>query len=201
MQLLHKIAAIIYCDLVVEFGLKLSVPHWLFNKPDVKLEHTYTEFIHADINFTEKERDLIRQAARNLEWFCNGFLQVDIEFDWDPIWKVPENAAVILRVPASDTTIAEADGYFKNTVLGLCSWTNKHSTIIHLVHDRLENEHTFRTTALHELGHYMGMSHTAKPSIMYKSNYTGVLYMTYKDAVEFGRRFGLNPEYLRYFKL
>lgn len=201
MKLLHKIAAFIYCDLVVDFGLDLAVPHWLFHQPIVQLEHTYTEFIRADINFTEKERLLIQRAARNLEWFCNGFLEIDIEFDWDPAQEIPENTGIILRVPATDKTIADADGYFKNTVLGLCSWTKKHSTVIHLVHDRLQDANTFRTTVLHELGHYMGMGHTKKPSIMYKENYTRVLYMTYKDAVEFAKRFGLRPEYLRYFKL
>jgi hypothetical protein len=201
MQFIRKIATSIYCDLVTLGGLKVDPPRWMFNIPKELLPHLETHQILADINFTPKERWLIEEAARNIEWFSNGLIKMRILFEWDPAWNVNENLTVMLRVPSTEKMITDCDGYYKNTVLGLCNWMKNNSVIIHMVHDRLQDEHTFRTTAIHEIGHYLGLGHLKKPSIMYKSNYMKVLYMTYNDAVEFARIYQIDPESLRYFRL
>lgn len=201
MNFIHKIAAYLYCDLVVFTDVKMAPPSWLFNKPKKKLKHTYSEEILADVNFTIEERWLIEEACRNMEWFSNGFIRLKITFEWEPSWELPEDRVIMLRGETNDNAIIHADGYYKSNVLGLCSWMTNNSIILHIVHERLKNPHTFRTTVLHEIGHYLGMRHTQRPSIMHKSNHTDVLYLTYKDAVEFGKVFNLDPESLRYFKL
>jgi hypothetical protein len=201
MQILHKIAASIYCDLVVLMGLKNPPPRWMFNIPSKILPYQETHQILADVSFTSRERWLIEEAARNIEWFSNGLIRLDIIFQWDPTWIIENDLTVILRAPTTEQSIVEADGYFKTNILGLCSWMNNHSTIIHLVHDRLPDDYSFRTTAMHEIGHYLGMKHTNRHSVMHKHNYTKVLYMTRKDAIEFASIYKVDPDDLCYLKL
>lgn len=200
MQFLYKAAASIYCELVVLGNFRLTPPLWLFNKPKRSIPHTYTEVILADHNFNNKERWLIEEAVHNMEWFLNGFIRFEVKFEWDSNQIIPDNQGVILRAAPTDKTITYADGYFKSKILGLCLIQNE-KIAIHLVSERLQDQHLFRTTVLHELGHYLGMGHIELPSIMHAYNYNQVLYMTRKDAEEFGKLFNLNPEALQYFKL
>ena len=136
MKLLYKAAASIYCELVILGDFRIAPPSWLFNQPAKLIPHTYSEEIFADKNFTPHERWMIEEAARNMEWFLNGFIRFDIKFDWDPAWEIDRNRRVILRAAATDAPIAYADGYYQAKILGLCSWTVDQGTIIHKANGR-----------------------------------------------------------------
>jgi len=63
MKWLRKLVANIYYFLY-RSGIRLLPPKFLFHQPDYSLPYTYLETLHADINFTFGERQLIWQAAR-----------------------------------------------------------------------------------------------------------------------------------------
>ena len=201
MKLLWSLASELYSDLIIG-GLEFPPPKFLFNKPKGQLECVYSDTILADVNFPDNERKMILEANKDLEYFCNGAITLDIRFELDSedIETVRQNC-VLLRVSASHPAIKESDEKIQNTTLGLCDYMQNDTRRLYLVPERLTNPITYRTTAIHELGHFIGLSHIERPSIMYRHNYSRVLYPTYKDAQEFARVWNYKPEQFRYFKL
>lgn len=181
-------------------GLNIPPSQRFFNQPSAStLEDEYE--IHADISFPEHERYYLKQAAKEFTYFSNDKILFNIQFDLDPDdQEMIDNQSVIIRADKYHPVVVEADGYHRTTALGLCQYRPVGS-IIYMVHDRLSYPITYRTVAIHELGHFVGMDHTANPSIMGRYNYNDVLYPTYNDAVEFARVYQCSPEELRYFKL
>lgn len=191
----------VYSDLL-NSGIKLSKPSFLFNKPKKVLECEYEEIILADPAFTLEERILILEAQQDLEFFCNGLVKLDIRFELDINDKdvIRENC-VLFRVASTHPNIVASDERIKATTLGLCDYMNNNTRRLYLVSERLTNLTTFRTTVIHELGHFIGLDHTKSPSIMHRSNYSNVLYPTRIDAEEVAKVWSIKPQDLRYFKL
>lgn len=201
MKFLWSVAAEVYTDLVIA-GLDIAPPKRLFHQPKQKLDCAYSDTILADKAFTEKERKLILEANQDLESFCNGLIELDIVFELDAEDKETiRNNCVLLRAPPTHPSIIASDEAIKNTTLGLCDYMANDTRRLYLVPERLYNPITFRTTATHELGHFIGLDHTKPNSIMYKHNTSRVLYPTRIDAEELAKTWQVNVEDLKYFKL
>jgi len=200
MKIFWKLLSRIYCNLVVA-GLQIDPPPILFNKPKQKFTEKYVVRILADETFTPIERSYILSGIEDLTKFCNGMITFDIIFTLDYYDEFNIQDSILLRVKSNHQSIVESDEKIKNTTLGLYKYIDKHISIIYLVHDRLNGPVVFRTTVIHELGHFLGLHHTIRESIMHRSNFGHVLYPTYQDAVEFAKVYNCNPEDLIYFKL
>jgi len=198
-----KILSYIYSDLVASIGLNIAPPDFLFYKPNKKIDRYSQQIVLADKNFTIKERKLILEAIRNLEYFCNGMIEINIIFELDSENKETlNNHSVLLRVDASHPSIAASDEKLEaSTTLGLCEYMANDTKRLYLVIERLQDDIGFRTTTIHEFGHFIGLDHTSKPSIMYKHNNRNVLYPTHKDAIELAHKWGQLPNDFRYFML
>ncbi len=145
---------------------------------------------------------MILEAKGDLESFCNGLVEIDIRFNLDSEDKETiRNNCVLLRVSPNHPSIVESDEKLQNTTLGLCDYMANDTRRLYLVPERLTNPIAYKTTATHELGHFIGLGHTKRPSIMHKHNYNKVLYPTYNDAQEMAKAWNYKPEQFRYFKL
>lgn len=201
MKLFWSILSSFYSDLYCA-GIKIAKPKSLFNQPSKRLNCEYRTTIFADKTFTNQERILILEALDDLHYFCNGIVELEIVFDLDSNdQEFIKNNCVLFRVDAEHPSIKESDENIKSTTLGLCSYMANDTRRLYLVSERLWNHITFKTTVTHELGHFIGLDHTNKHSIMHKSNYSNVLFPTRIDALEMGRAWHINPEDFRYFKL
>lgn len=191
----------IYSDLIIE-GIKLPRLDKLFHKPNKKQTCLYQGIIFADSNFTDSERLLILEGLDDLHFFCNGLVELEIVFNLDASDEDSiKNNHVLLRVDGYHESIVEADKNHEALVLGLCEYMDNETIRLYLVPDRLRGPIAFRTTAIHELGHFLSLGHTAKPSIMHKSNSSNVLYLTKIDAQEMARVWEIDVDGLRYFRL
>jgi hypothetical protein len=200
MNWFHSILAKIYCQLVVA-GLNISPPAWLFHRPKKQLKCRYHGVILADKNFTDKEQQLILQAKHELEMFCNGSILLTISFDLDPTnQEVINNCNTLLRVNGNHPDIILYDPNFKNNIFGLCCCITASIRTLYLVTERLTTANTFKTTAIHELGHFIGLNHTKSPSIMHEYNYDQIIFLTYIDALEMSRAWQCPVQDLCYFK-
>jgi len=200
MKMFWKILSTLYSHLVVDGLITSKPPAFLFHQPTITLPCQMQEIILVDKSFSENEQKLIIEAVDNLEQFSNGLIRIILKFDLEPDDEERiDNHHVILRVASSDTIIASADEQFDSNILGLCQVMDNDTRKLYLVHDRINNDIVFRTTALHELGHFIGLDHTQRPSIMFRQISPRVLYMTYKDAVEMAKVWQMLPSDFRYF--
>lgn len=145
---------------------------------------------------------MILESLDDLQSFCNGLICLEIRFELDGYDdEAIRNNCVLLRVDGYHPSIVASDEKIKSNTIGLCNYMQNDTKRLYLVHDRLDHPITFKTTAIHELGHFIGLDHTGRQSIMHKSNFSSVLYPTYIDAIEMSKVWGVDPEDLRYFKL
>ena len=189
----------IYTSLII-LGIKISPPSILFNNPKKKINASRTETIHADITFDEKERQYILQAAEEWRQFSNQSIDIKIDFDLNA--EVPFNyETTLIKATASDPITVESDGYFKCTILGLCKPNADETIDLYIIYDRLKDPITFRSTVMHEIGHFLGLDHTPGNSIMSRRNHGNILHLTYNDAIEFAKKYKCQLSDLRYFCL
>lgn len=201
MHIFYKILSIIHASLL-NTGLPLPKFRKLFNQPVNKNTTQFQAIIFGDKSFTSKERKLILDGLEDLHYMCNGLIAIDIVFDLDlnDAEKIKNNN-VLIRAEESDPAISKADGYFNYDILGLCEYFKNNTVRLHLVHKRLRNPFTFKTTTIHEFGHMIGLDHTDKHSIMHKHNNGDIGYPNYIDAKEIARVWDIEIDNLKYYKL
>lgn len=201
MKFFWRIITSIYSDLKIS-GLKLPPYSFLFHKPKIKFPKTIVEEVRAETTFNSHERELILEAAEDMFRFTNKRIKFNIKFDLEPGEIIDYDTNVIMKSHSEEEHIQEADKRYENNVIGLCYYNNGAGKSIYLVSDRLErSDNLFKTTAIHEFGHYLGMGHTKCCSIMQPINSNGVPYPTYIDAVELAKIWKCLPSDLAYFKL
>lgn len=201
MKFFWSVLSHIYTDLHEEGFVSDKPPAFLFNKPKKKLECQYSDVILVDKSFDQEEQKLIIEALKNLEDFCNGLVQIILKFDLDPndTERISNNSVLIKATP-EHPDVYHFDGYNQTQCLGLCTYKKNNTCRLYLVADRLCTATLFRTTAIHELGHFISLGHTEMPSIMHKSN-CSVLYPTFKDACEMAHVWSCTPYDFKFFKL
>lgn len=185
----------IYCYLIINNIISIK-PNFLFNKPRFKLSCAYKDYIYADTSFTKNERILLKNAVSDIEYFCNGLIKLNIIYE-----DHTDNCNILIKAEEDHPSIIKSDNEFDCNTLGLCEWMTDNTRRLCLVYKRLSNNITFTTTATHELGHFLGMSHTDIPSIMYKYNMYKVPYLTLIDAKAFASIWNIDFRMLRYLKL
>jgi hypothetical protein len=201
MGLFWKLLAKVYTCLFT-CGIALPPSKRLFHQPLEPLPYTYIETLHADVNFDPLERELILQAAHDWEYFANGFFKIEIVFDLEPDTSCGQDGK-IFKVAAAHEDVVKADGYHKTTIYGLCAyWTMKSGFVrreLLIVSERLENPLLFKMVVVHELGHYIWLSHIKGHGVMYDYINGNVLYPTLADAKEYESKFDIDIANLRYF--
>lgn len=201
MKLFWRIVTSIYTDLKIS-GFNLPPYSFLFHKPTIKFPKTIIETVRAEVRFTPRERELILEAAEDVFRFTNKRIKFNITFDLELDEIVPYEENIIMKSHSDEEYIKEADKKYENNVIGLCYYGDGKGKSIYLVTDRLDrSENLFKSTAIHEFGHYLGMTHTTGRSIMQPINSNSVPYPTYIDAVELAKIWKCLPSDLGYFKL
>lgn len=200
MKLFWKIIASLYSDLKMS-GIKLPTYSFLFNKPKMNFDTTIIELVSGDVSFDDRERALILEAANDMYRFTNKRILFNITFDLESGDNI-NNKNVIIKSTSDQEHVQKADERHDNPVIGLCYYRDDNTKSIHMITDRLlYSDEIFRTTVIHEMGHYLDMTHTNEPSIMQPIISHVVAYPTYIDAVELARVWNCLPSELGYFKL
>ncbi len=196
----------IVCELytsLVLFGYDLPPPKALFNQPKGQSTVQFVETLRADFTFNSEERVQILRAIKDIERFTNDLILFEIEFDLNPSdEETIYNQSVIIRAREDHPALVPWDNKSKGVrALGLCFSKDNYTKNLYIVPNRISNNILFRTTMIHEFGHFIGLGHEPKQSIMHAVNYNTVLYPTYIDAAAFAKLYNCSPEEFCYFKL
>lgn len=200
MKLFWRVLALIWSAFKIA-GLNLPTFSFLFNKPQIKFHNTFVENLHGDLTFTMREQELILEAAKDMYRFTNGRVIFRIKFDLTSADDIYDKN-VIIKINSDEELIQKQDEHHGSNVLGLYYRRKNDTNSIYMVADRLtDSNNIFRTTVIHEMGHYLGMGHTEGCSIMHKHNSNLVPYPTLTDAKELAKIWKCLPTDLGYFKL
>jgi hypothetical protein len=159
--------------------------------------------LHADVNFTQLERGLIDQAAQDLRTQTGGWLDVQLEYDFDGANTSAELTVenTLVRKESTDLLVLLVAAHKGTGVAGF-TYSTKHQTFI--VSDMLRTPSQWRSVVAHELLHSAGLRDLKEPraknSIMYwlKEGAELPVCMNKWDAVEFCRAHHCDPERLNY---
>lgn len=201
MQWFWNILCEIYTSLI-DLGFEIRAPDFLFNIPEEHFSFKVKKRIYADSQFTEEERISILQAADDFYEFSNHWFEFEISFDLDNTdEEFIKEHHVLIRADSNHPLVLESDSSLVSNTLGLCYYRENFNISLYLVHERLKSHIAYKTTTLHELGHFLGLNHTLGKSIMNRYNSKNILYPTYIDAKEFVKHYKCKIESLKYFKL
>lgn len=159
--------------------------------------------LHGDTNFTQLERTLVEQAARDLVVQTGGWFDVRVDWDFDMAGSVSEltDGHTIVRRESFDLIVLMVEAQRGSGVLGI-TVPEKFQTW--LVVDRLQTPEKFRHVVMHELLHQAGLDDLRHgrqhESIMYWATTDGTpnTCMTREDAVEFCRVLDCDHERMNY---
>jgi len=198
-DIILKIIYFLYRTLIL-LQINIKPPQFLFNIPKEHDNHAIIEIIHADINFTPKERLLIAQALQILTEFTNNNIIFYVHYDLGEFdMNIEENK--LIRVHSSNPLIQQWDKNINSHTLGLCAYNNNNTRFVYLAYDRLTDPIVFRCTTIHEYGHHINLQHTDGPSIMNQFINPKIMFPNKIDAIEYAKRFNCSPEDCKYIKI
>jgi Zn-dependent peptidase ImmA (M78 family) len=158
---------------------------------------TFIILLHGDRDFNGKQRNLIEDVIDEWYRFTKGKLLFHIEFDLHKNdVDAPMRDDLIFKVNSKFCLVRRWDEQNNITGLGYCYNKRKRGSL-YMVSDRLTDDNAFKTTLMHELGHYIGLDHTPKGSIMtaFSGEEKG---FTEIDAIEFCSKYGGTLDDLHY---
>lgn len=200
MKRVWRLICLLYTDFVINF-INIKAPDFLFHKPKFKITPFRTQVIHADISFSSEKRKLISEAADDIYRFTNERVKFDIVYDYNPYDNVYYMGSLLVNANAETGVVKSYEDHHKITIIGLCCFLDCGYRDIYLVCDRISSDLMFKTTLIHELGHYIGADHVDGDGIMNAVNSNRILFPTYVDAVELAKSWKCLPSDFRYFKL
>jgi hypothetical protein len=111
--------------------------------------------LHADVRFSEAERDAIQRAAGQWEYFTNGFAHIHVEYDAD-LRNIERDAQnnLILRVDSKAPFV----GWLEDGALAFVIHDRENKTAaqkLFVVMDRVHDTGTLYRVMLHEIGHLL----------------------------------------------
>lgn len=152
-------------------------------------DETVIIILHGDVDFSSAQRRAIEEAVHEWYEFTKNRFLFHIIYD---LHKTDLDAAqtndLIFNVDSQFHHVQTWDAEHAITALGYCINERTRGTI-YIVKDRLDNYLDFKLTIMHELGHYIGLEHTPKGSIMYKNNSPQTKF-TELDGIEFCDKYG-----------
>ncbi len=136
--------------------------------------------MHGDVSYTPIERECVDSSADTWREQTKGLADAKVTWDYDSKDPVSvhelRNQHRIIRWTSDHPIVKEFDGpdwQLLGLVNSLEGPDNNYSKPLqmHLVMDRLQDRHTCRLTAIHELGHVFGVPHLTnyQGNIMYPS--------------------------------
>lgn len=149
---------------------------------------------HADVDFTEVERDHIAIVLDTFRAQTGGLADVKVVYDLDfsgPVSSLEELRAsnLITRIDSHHSSVTDERGEWKR-ILG---WTafNNHLAGVSPVRMAIVGDKTgdvFRAVFMHEMGHALGMGHVnSLHALMYPSIKSDQACLTRADISEFCR--------------
>lgn len=185
-------------------GFKIITKEPEYNIPSITLATKYYDILHADIKFNLKERKEIEAAVQEWNLFCNGFIVLDLVFDYDDedYQPLPKNRAIIIKANEQHSIIKNYELKNKCLVVGFCHIDNDNGTDIYLLYKRInkfkKSNNNWKTVTMHEIGHYLGMRHVDAICIMHPTGSNYLNSLTEKDAEEFCRIYNVDIKELFY---
>ena len=158
----------------------------------------YQDVIHADVKFNAFERKQLALAVQDWNLFCNNLIEIDLIFDYYGREDFEEDRTVLHRTEEKTNKIKQYEEENKVSVLGFFTHSPTGRADLYLIPSKLYTEHEWRTTAMHEIGHLLGLQHIPEVAVMHSSSNFCPIYMNQSDAKEFARIYKLDPEDLVY---
>lgn len=150
---------------------------------------TFVIVLRGDMDFTPCQRVATEDAISEWYEFTKGRFLFHVEYDLKKTdLDAPMNDDLIFKVNSKFCHIKTMDKQYEAKICGLCNNSSKLGTI-YMVDDRLDNHMEFKTTMMHELGHYVGLDHTPEASIMYKNSNSAEKF-NQLDGIEFCDKYG-----------
>lgn len=160
-------------------------------------EETFVIVLRGDIDFNPCQRVATEDAINEWYEFTKGRFLFHVEYNLRKTdLDAPINDDLIFKVNSRFCHIKTWDKQNGVIGLGFCNNSSNHG-IIYMVDDRLNNHMDFKTTMMHELGHYVGLEHTLEGSIMYKFS-SSIKKFTQLDGLEFCDKYGCELTDLHY---
>lgn len=193
---------IIYCIYMViqEFKLKKLLK---FKLSELELPTFIERCIRIDAAFTLEEKIVIIEALKEWENKTSNLVafniinleanEIHIDGEMPPEAKSYEYYEVFtfIRATSSSDIVKKLEEGAEKRAYGYAHWGN--FLYISMVVDRIQNKEIFKSVAMHEVGHLLGMSHLKnKKVLMNKYINHKINTLTKEDLIHFLKNYGLN---------
>ncbi len=185
-----------FCLYKVLFYLKI-VHIQKFKLSEFKLPAFIIRYVRIDSAFTNREKILLVEALKEWEYKTSGLVAFNIinldaneiyDENGDPPKEVEEQeyyeVMTIIKAYSNSKITKMVEKEHARRPYGYAHWSD--FLYIAMITDRIPNDQTFRTVAMHEVGHLLGMDHLKhKKSLMYKYTDKDIETLTKRDLAHF----------------